>query len=446
MIGRVASLLRRKGVQALVIKIGSAAGALVMFALIARRLGDVEFGLYAFGMSIAFFLSMALNFGLPTLVLRYLPAAWETGNPDRAAGVLRYGLRRTGQAMLLTVPGIAIAAALSSVALDSANRPAFWAWTFLLAIGLIAADVLAHVLRSFGHVSSALVPRDIGWRYLAPVLVFAAVGLGAPADAVTAMAVTALLLAGLVGLQALAWRRLVPLRPAADMDPQLAREIDRAMPSYWGMSIAASLEQHATVAVVGWVLGEVAAGEVFVAMRVASLLSLPLVAGNVVAAPKIAVHHEKKEPDEVQRVCRELAIVASAFASIGVLAMIFAGRWMLSLFGPDYADALPLLLVFAAGQFWNAASGASGYLLSMTGNARELLVIQIVSNLLALLLAAGLAVLAGPIGAAIGIATGVVIWNTWARQRSLRILSVDPTILSILRSRRRRHEDARPEL
>lgn len=444
MIERVRLLLRRKGFHALAIKIGSAAGALVMFALIARRLGEVEFGLYAFGVSVAFFMSMALNFGLPTLVLRYLPAAWETGKPDRAAGVLRYALRRTRQAMLLTVPGIVITAALSSLVLESANQPWFWFWAFLLAIGLIAADVLAHGLRSFGHVSSALMPRDIGWRYLAPVLVFGVVALGAPADAITAMAVTALLLAGLIGLQALLWHRLVPLRPTPGLDPELARELNNATPSYWGMAIAASFEQHATVAVIGWVLGEVAAGEVFVAMRVASLLSLPLVAGNVVAAPQIAVHHEKKESDEVQRVCRELAIVASAFASIGFLTMVFAGHWMLALFGSDYADALPILLIFAAGQFWNAASGASGYLLSMTGNARELLVIQIVSNLFGLLLATGLATLAGTIGAAIGIATGVVLWNAWARTRSLKILSVDPTILSILRDSHH-HKDGRPE-
>lgn len=427
-----AQRLRGRGALAFVIKVGSALGALVMFSGIARSLGPMEFGLYAFGISVALFNALALNLGLPTLVLRYLPAAWETGNPERAAGVLRHALARALLGGALSAMATGVAAAVSWVVIDSADRLWFWVFTYLLALAWSGADLLASVLRGFGSVAVALLPRDILWRFGAPVLVWGAHRLGAPLDATGAMAITAILLAVMCLGQLLFARGLgfLPVRLAPGLAPELGRELDRAVPGFWGSSFAGAIEQNATVAIVGWVLGEVVAGEVFLAMRVANLLSLPLIAANVVAAPQIAVHHAKGEAVQVQRVCREVARASGLFAGLGLIALALFGRPAMGLFGPDYAGALPLLMLFAFGQFWNAASGSSGYLLSMTGHAQDLLRIQVVSNLAALPLVALLAVLFGPPGAASGIVFGVVVWNTWARARSLRLLGIDPSILS----------------
>ncbi|MGY6627968.1 MAG: lipopolysaccharide biosynthesis protein [Oceanicaulis sp.] len=424
--------LAGKGLPALVIKVATAGLSFAMFVFLARWLGPLEYGRYAMLFSLGTFLGFVSVGGLHTLVLRRLPALEHAGASGDAIALVRDGyLGVLGISALLGA--ITLAVALAGGAMGMPWQAPLIACA--LAAPFALAEYQSHVLRGWSSVNLALLPRDVLWRIGVLAIVGFAAAQGASITALQAFGWTSGLLLALAAVQfALGLRRAPPggFAAARPVRPAPAARVLEAR-WLWAAAMAGALLPQLSVVVVGALSSAVDAGIFFAAQKTSALLSLPLVAANMIGAPMIARAWAAGDRAGVQRICTLIVIGVTAPTLAGVALFAVAGGQIMALFDPSYGAYKTLLLIFAAGALVNALCGPTGFLMLMTGHERPFVVILIVSQTLGLSLAAAGALTYGLIGAAIGEAVGIAMWNilVWAWAR--RTLGVDPTVLGIVR-------------
>ena len=184
---------------------------------------------------------------------------------------------------------------------------------------------------------------------------------------------------------------------------------------------------------VAGVFSPVLLGQYFNAAKAASLLSLPLVAANLVYAPMISAYYHSRDIGRLQNVCREMSRSVLILSVLGFVLLYVFGADILRVFGPSYTSATSLLRILCIGSLVNALCGASGAPLAFTTHERTLIRI-LAATLTTMVLAMPTEIWAmGPTGAALVAVGGQVMWNVWASARGLSLVGVDPTVLSLLR-------------
>ena len=150
------------------------------------------------------------------------------------------------------------------------------------------------------------------------------------------------------------------------------------------------------------------------ATRVAMLVTFFLTAVNTVIAPKFAELHSRGEIATLGRLARRFALLITLAASPLFLLLIFAGDWVMALFGPEFARGGTAVAILAAGQAVNTMTGSVGYLLMMTGHERDVRNAYILSMLILIACAVSLVPSLGIIGASITSAVAVSSTNIYS--------------------------------
>lgn len=423
---------------ALIIKTASAGLAFLMFVLLARAMSDVEYGRFASGFSLALFLALAATMGQPKLVLRFLSRYLGADDAPNALAVIDFSRRRVILAallMALACTGVASVMFFAGLVGDAG----IWISVGLLVVAFALAEYYSHALRALGQVLSALAPRDVVWRSGVVALAGAAILAGAQLRADQVLLFCGVTLGLVVAMQCRISQRTLIRQAAAPGQGQPAagagdiREWRKATPGLALLAIMGEAFQHLFVVATGLALTVVDAGHFFAAVKTTTLLSLPLVATNMITAPMISHYYQKGETTELQRVCRLAISLAGPITLAGLTILVFFGRPILGMFAPGFSAAYPALLVISFGRLTNALCGPTGVLMMMTGHERRYLVYVTVSNLTGLTLLGTLVSTIGITGAAVGVMVAQCAWNllvwNWAR----RTLRVDPTALSLLR-------------
>jgi len=101
--------------------------------------------------------------------------------------------------------------------------------------------------------------------------------------------------------------------------------------------------------------------------------------------------------------------------------MVIFPKEILTLFGDEFDEAAIYLQILAIGQFINAITGSVGYLLSMSGNEKDLRNSSIISGLLVITLSLILVPKFNGLGAAIAVAISIAMQNLlavhWVKKR-----------------------------
>ena len=160
------------------------------------------------------------------------------------------------------------------------------------------------------------------------------------------------------------------------------------------------------------------------ATRVAMLVTFFLTAVNTVIAPKFAELHSKGEIETLGRLARRFALLITLAASPLFLLLIFAGDWVMGMFGPEFVRGGTALAILAVGQAVNTMTGSVVYLLNMTGHEPDSRNAAILSMLLMVACAVLLIPDHGIIGAAVASALAVVSTNVYASVQVYRRLGV----------------------
>ncbi|MEQ8771345.1 MAG: hypothetical protein RIC51_00705, partial [Erythrobacter sp.] len=187
------------------------------------------------------------------------------------------------------------------------------------------------------------------------------------------------------------------------------------------------ISQFATLTL-GFLGNEAEVAYLKVAERGSQLVALPLTFVNAILGPKIVQAHMEGNRSELVRLSRSAARLALAAALPIAAILLIWGRPIIGLtFGPEFVDAsfLPMAVLCLA-QLFFVALGAPALFLAMTGHERENLISRALGFVV---LAACVLVFAadyGALGAAIGVAIGLVVIKLFAAAilfRRLRFFS-----------------------
>jgi O-antigen/teichoic acid export membrane protein len=107
------------------------------------------------------------------------------------------------------------------------------------------------------------------------------------------------------------------------------------------------------------------------AQRTALLTSLVLTAINIVIAPGLASLHDEGDAVGLRRESRKAVRQSLLGTTPMLLVMVAFPETVMGIFGEEYRDGATLLQILALGQFVNAGSGSTGYLLTMSGHERD---------------------------------------------------------------------------
>ncbi len=425
-----AKQLLGKGFIALSVKVASAGFSFFMFVLLANALTPEEYGRFAIGFSLAITLSVFAGLGLGTAVLRYLPQ-YKTENDIRR----EYGFMRMSAILTLVTP--IILGVLFSVGLviyikfhgEVASNYLFA--STLLTFFMTLAEFAACLLRANGFTLLSMAPRDIVWRIVGCAFAFYFVLYGLKSSATYALlALSASLCAITVWQLWLARTDIVPsiFSKIAVYDFSKWKKVVWPM---WGAAALYALAQQFDIVIVGYFLSPVESGPYFAALRTANMLSLVLIAGNLISAPIISKLHFSGDKTGLQRTMRLLSLAIALPTVLGFVILIFAGSALLHLFNPAFVSAYALLIILAIGFTFDAVAGPTGYMLQMIGEEKAYLKIMGFSYFVTIVLQFSLATTFGAYGVAIPNALGLIIANCLIVYKVRKTLGIDPSIIGL---------------
>lgn len=423
------SKLLRKGAIGLLIKLSSGVLAFAMALTMSRALSDIEYGQFATLLSAALFFGLLTTFGQPMLVLRFLGKYQNSTDAPYARGVLKRSLEvvTLGSLVVAIICLVATSIAVWAFGVDALS---YWFYFVPLFMSMALAEYYAHVLRSFQSLFWALAPRDVIWRGL---VVLIAIGISISSANVSAEVIIltiGVLLLVLVICQARIANQYRDRTLEMAVPQYDSQAWDKAALGLWGTKVLGFSFPHLAVLLISLLMGNIEGGLFFTALRIVGLMSLPLTAINMVAAPDIAkAYHSTNGQKDVQDICRASMIILIPSVCIILLVLGLFSGVALSWFGTATTAVQPALLILALGFAINTLSGSTGILMQLTGHERQFLLFSGASNALALIGIFVLVPVYGLVGAAICSAFATCGWNVAAIIWSRRNLGIDPSAL-----------------
>ena len=407
------------GRTATLIKLGFAAGAktaaafaaFALTALITRNMPNDEAGLFLLGFTLITVLSIFFRLGLDNVILRFLSAH---GTDEFAQEKLNRGLLWIATA---AIPATVLGMVLSEpIATHIFNKPGFapvlfWmlpalpamALFFLLSFAFQAQHrvVLTTLFQNLGI--STLFIAGFGYLWFNQPEAINAVS----SAQVYAVAAATMFIAGVT-----LWfsQRNVNFKMPGYRDPELTH----ASMNLWAASIMSLAVQWSGILIAGAMLSAEEVAQLTAAQRTAMLTSFVLMVVNMVVAPRYARLWKEGNIDRIRYLAKwsTRGMIIMVLPVVAVM-MIWPEKVM-GLFGEGFEEAAMLLMILAAGQFVNVATGSVGYLLNMSGHEREFNRVTMISGPMAIVLAILLTKYHGAIGTAFATAVGVALQNIGA--------------------------------
>lgn len=360
-----------RSVGSLGIKVATAGLTYLTYVVLSRTQTESEYGHFAFGLALATVLAILAGMGQSTAVLRLWPQLRAQGEKGDAEAVVAAGSAITIGASLILAGLLCVLAVASIPFLPPRETINHFIGAAFLILPMALAEYNSSVLRAQGSLWTALLPRDIVWRLALPAAVMALFALGVVLSGPDALTLSAALLIGALVLQ-----MSVALRRNYAVLPRVAPV--RQHWQRWGslskwLLLGALIETftlNADVILVGLMLDLESSGLYFNAFRTAGLMTLFTFAIELVIAPMVAEHYHSGAMRKAQAITALCAWAGFVFSLVIFALFLFFGEFILSLFGPSYAEGTLVLLLLAFGLLFDAVTGPSKIVMMMTGHER----------------------------------------------------------------------------
>ncbi len=402
--------------------------------LIARIVGSTSYGIYSYVLSTTSVLAYLATLGFNVSLLRFVSAYRAQGRLDLAHGVIRFAFQRA--VAVATLFGVA-GAAYICVSSSSGNRELEISQLLgMAAVPLVTTSALgAALIRAFGGGVSALLPeRIVRDGLLLTLLGIAALSGSWTLNAPLVMQAVLTSSAVTVGLVIILATRFQPpgLRQAEPADA--SKDWWSAVPPIMLMAGLDVFINRAGVMVLGWT-GQIRDAGIFaLGLNVALLVGLSLVAVSTMFSPAAATLYARNDRKGLQDLFSRAAILSSGAAIAMAIPLLVIVRPLLSWFGEDFGSGAPIARVLMLGYVFVALCGPQLNLLTMTGNEWAAAVTMIMGAAIGVIGCVIGIEIYGPLGAAIGLALALVVWNVAMAVYIRKRLKITPGLIHALTS------------
>ncbi len=385
--------------------------------MVVRYLSTEEYGAWTYALAAVTFLRGMSALGLNRALSRYLPLHLERGEFQKFYGVLVFVFGALVVAGTLVVAGFyALPEQVAALAGVSAEQPLalLFIVIFLVPVEIID-NGLTGVSAAFGDSRTIFVRRFL----LHPGLRIAVAGALVLMRADIKLLAYGYLLSGVVGIAYYAWAVVVQMRDRGLLDRSLLHDL--RLPVRKVLSYTTPVMASDWCSIFMLTAGPLLLGY-FSDMSTVALYQVvvPVAALNTVVAqsftmlfePSASRLHARGDAQGLNDLYWRTAVWV-AVLTFPLFALSFTASVPLTvmLFGERYAAAGPILTLLAAGQFVDSMAGFNSEALRVTGNLRWLIAV----NAFGAATTVGLSVLLipsmGALGAAVGSASGHLLYT-----------------------------------
>ncbi len=360
-------LRRRASVAMLVIGFTNIGIGFITTVLLANILPAAEYGSYIFAFGIANIIALPIEMGLPTLMMREI-ARYRASENHRAIIAIAVWVL----ALVLGTFALTLAAAMIYWGLGIPSEKIGFSlqiWTLALLLPLALMNWARGILLGFEKPVQFALPDSI----FRPALLLTFVAMLAYSGNVSApyvmaahvLAVALCFVWSAVGAFRIVRRQIGSFEfSRADMDisPWIKSLIPISLVK--GVRI---INRRIDIAMIGFLSTTIAVAGYNIAVQIVSLILVAQTVLNSVIAPRIAFAHERGDTAEMQRSIALATLASTGFAIATVVGIVIFGPWLIGrMFGGQYGDVYPVILVLCIGQLFSAFMGPTALLLNMS--------------------------------------------------------------------------------
>ena len=390
----------------------------VLALLIARLFGPEGLGTYTIALAFASGAALIGVLGMDRASTRFIALHRARAEWGAVAGVSRF-------ATIVTIALSATLAGMLFVAADTIeqiwHQPGLAGPVAVMALAIPAialGAVWREGLRGFQDVRLASLLEKVGVPGLTAVALLAAVAVGVSGVKAAAIAVAVAYLATTLVAGVQLWKRVAGPTSAAPVYHRRTWTRFAALMSLEGVLLF--VLQWTDQLMVGLFQDAHQVGVYASALRLAMLVSVPLLAVNSIMGPTAAALHGAGETERLRVTFSRMTWATAVVGLVVGAVLIVAGPWLLGLFGPEFVAGYPALVVLLVGQIVNAATGSVGVILGMTGHAGRLFVnaglTAVLTVVLNVLLIPRLGIVGAALATSVSLATVNIVRTVQVRQ------------------------------
>ena len=423
---------QRIAVIAFTVRVISAAIAYVSQVLLARWMGDFEYGVFVVVWVGAVILGGLACLGFQTAIIRFVPEYLERGENRLLRGVL-LGSRVHG---FIAATGFALIGGLGLYVFGDKLSNYYLIPLYLGAVTLpmlALTEIQDGMSRAFSWADLSLWPTYI----IRPVLILAimalAIWLGWAPDATTAMAsvIVATYLTSIGQLISLE-RRLRKVVPPGPRDYRPLLWVGIALPIFIVEGFF-NLLTNVDILIVGYFEDPDQVAIYFAAVKTLALVHFVYFAVRAGGAQRFSKYYTNGDRARLQAFVRDTLHWTFWPSLAMVVLLLIAGRQLLLLFGPNFGTGYPLLFIISIGLLFRAAIGPAESLLTMAGQQGVCAAIYTGTFIVNVILNVTLIPLLGLKGAAIATSSSLVLETLALYAITVSRLGIRCSILTAMR-------------
>lgn len=422
---KLTKLIFRGGIGSLVIKMINMLASFLFTIILARSLGKEGFGQYSFAFALIMLVSMPVQFGLPTLLVR------ETAKYQAIEKWAKIrGLWSWSRIIVALFSIVAVAITVIIIYFRQGGFSSSHVVLIGLAIVPLKAysNIFSSCLRGLRHIVISLVPDNV----IRPLLLLVTVFIIYKNEQLLLTAEIAMFVYVLVAIITLlpSLYFMLKLRPS-----ELILETQNEYECFVWLNAVIPLalingfyllNNYIDILVIGYFHEDSTVGVYKAAAQLSVLVSFGLQSINRVLHPFFSRLYNLNQFAKLQEIVATSSMVIIAIGVLPLILLISYGETFLALcFGETFSEGAIALSVLCIGQSFNMIMGSAGALLNMTGHERYTMIGVGVSALINIVLNILLVPSFGIIGAASATAVSMVVWNIVLHYYVKKLLNIE---------------------
>ncbi|MEZ9312031.1 oligosaccharide flippase family protein [Vibrio sp. 10N.286.49.F3] len=374
--------------------------SVIVGIILARTLSVEGFGTYSFIISLISLASLPVMSGIPQLLIRYVPYYLSKGFFDLHNRIVRW----TGNYILLCSLFVVmfIFCTASVIVKDSYLLK-------LILLSSILIPIKAFLIRNSSLLNAYNQPKSsqftllftIPFFSLLLILICQIFSINIDKEMSLFVYIVSTFLSMLISFYMV----------SKSKSKESKRWVQSLLP-FSLISIAGVINSEAATVVLGILSDDSQVGYFRVAFQSVVVITIGLQAVNTISGPKLSSIRVEENRAEFQSVVTTCVRWSVLFSVPFIVTLLFFGEELIVLlFGVEYKNSYPILLILLVGQFFNINIGSVGLILNTTGHERKALKSQVITLFVTMFFLYLLVPEMGGVGAAISVSSGLIIWN-----------------------------------